>query len=75
MTRLSPKPITTPANIPADVVGFLSRRAARPERLAMFMPNGDLSNTFGIDDTAETLAPMLVEWGFVLDAAGLLRRA
>ena len=67
------KPLTRPV-LPADAIGFLARRKDRPERLALFAANGTLSNTFGMDETIETLRPVLAESGLVVDAAGIVRR-
>lgn len=65
--------MTRPA-LPADAIGFLARRKDRPERLALFAANGALSNTFGMDETIETLRPVLAQSGLSVDEAGIVRR-
>ena len=67
------KPATRPA-LPADALGFISRRDDRPERLALFKADGSLSNTFRIDETIDTLRPALAAAGMVVDAQGIVRR-
>jgi hypothetical protein len=67
------KPATRPA-LPADAIGFISRRDDRPERLALFKADGSLSNTFRIDETIDTLRPALTAAGMTVDAQGIVRR-
>jgi hypothetical protein len=67
------KPITRPA-LPADAIGYIGRRKDRPERLALFTAAHTLSNTFSIDDTAETVRAILAGHGLGLDDAGIVRR-
>ena len=67
------KPATRPA-LPADALGFISRRDDRPERLALFKADGSLSNTFRIDETIDTLRPALAAAGMAVDAQGIVRR-
>jgi len=67
------KPATRPA-LPADAIGFISRRDDRPERLALFKADGSLSNTFRIDETIDTLRPALAAAGMTVDAQGIVRR-
>jgi hypothetical protein len=67
------KPATRPA-LPADAIGFISRRDDRPERLALFKADNSLSNTFRIDETIDTLRPALAAAGMIVDARGIVRR-
>lgn len=67
------KPLTRPAVLPADAVGFVSRRKDKPERLAIFRPDGALNSTFSPDDTLETLDAMLRPSGYSVDAEGIVR--
>lgn len=67
------KPATRPA-LPADAIGFISRRKDRPERLALFAANGALSNSFAQDDTIDTLRPVFAASGLSIDAEGIVRR-
>jgi hypothetical protein len=67
------KPIETPA-LHAEAVGFIGRRADRPERLALFRADGSLSNTFAADDTLDTLRPVLAASGLTLRADGVVVR-
>lgn len=67
------KPIETPV-LPADAVGFVARRAGRPERLALFRADGSLSNTFAQDETMESLRPILARSGLTLRADGVVVR-
>ena len=45
-----------PPRLPADAIGFLTTRQDRPERLALYRPDGTISNTFGYDDTPAGIA-------------------
>jgi hypothetical protein len=67
------KPATIPA-LPANAVGFVAARADRPERLALFRADGSLSNTFAIDDTLDTLRPVLAASGLTLREDGVVVR-
>ena len=67
------KPLTRPA-LPADAIGFIAARSDRPERLAMFRPDGSLSNTFSAADTLDTLRPFLAVAGMILESDGVVRR-
>lgn len=60
--------------LPADAVGFVARRVDRPERLALFRPDGSLSNSFAQDDTLETLRPVLASKGLTLREDGVVVR-
>lgn len=66
-------PISTP-KLPAGAIGFIGRRADRPERLALFRADGSLSNTFAQDDTLETLRPILAGKGLILREDGIVVR-
>jgi hypothetical protein len=68
------KPLTRPAALPADAVGFVSRRKDKPERLAIFRPDGALNTTYSPDDTVETLDALLRPAGYSVDAEGIVRR-
>ena len=70
---LSSHPVSIPA-LPVGAVGFISRRADRPERLALFKADGSLSNSFALDETIDTLRPVLAQHGFSVDAAGIVCR-
>ena len=70
--RYNPTAATRPAVIPADAVGFISTRADKPGRFAVFLADGALQSTFGFD-RAEVEAA-LVAAGFVVDAKGVFRR-
>lgn len=50
------RPLHRPKDIPADAMGFFARRADRPERWALFRPDGTLSNTFAHDETPCSVA-------------------
>ena len=50
-----------PPRLPEGAIGFISARPDRPERVALFHPNGLLSCTFSPDETPERIC----------DAAGL----
>lgn len=67
------KPVTIPT-LPANAVGFVAARADRPERLALFRADGSLSNTFAIDETIDTLRPILAASGLTLLADGVVVR-
>jgi hypothetical protein len=67
------KPQTRPP-LPADAVGFIGRRKDRPERMALFLADGTLSNTFSPDDTLATVRAMLAPAGMTADDAGIVRR-
>lgn len=67
------KPVAIPA-LPADAVGFIARRADRPERLALFRADGSLSNTFGVADTLDTLRPALAASGLTVREDGVVVR-
>ncbi|NMJ42810.1 hypothetical protein GWK16_16310 [Roseomonas sp. JC162] len=69
----NPVPMTHPA-LPAEAVGYVSRRVDRPERLALFRADGTISNTFGIEDTYETLRPVFAEHGMTLREDGIVVR-
>lgn len=60
--------------LPSGAIGFIGRRADRPERLALFKADGSLSNSFSINDTIETLRPILESHGMVIDASGIVSR-
>lgn len=62
-----------PADLPADAVGFIARRADRPERLALFRADGTLSNSFGRDETLDAIRASVP--GLRIDAAGFAFRA
>lgn len=63
-------PETTPANIPADAVAFVSTRK-RNGRFAVFFPDGRLSNTFGFD--IEDVVAALAAGGMTVDAERIIR--
>lgn len=45
--------------LPEDAVGFLAASHHRPEpRFSLYRPDGRLSNTFGINETAKDIAKM-----------------
>jgi hypothetical protein len=67
------KPLSIPA-LPANAVGFISRRADRPERLALFAADGTLSNTFGAADTIDSLRPVLAAAGMTITEDGAVVR-
>lgn len=66
--------MTRPA-LPADAIGFVSRRKDRPERLAVFLADGRLSNTFGIDDDLAAVRAAVERAGMTCDDAGIIRAA
>ena len=68
------KPLTRPAALPADAVGFVSRRDDKPERPALFLADGRLNTTYSPGDTLETLDAMLRPAGYSVDAEGIVRR-
>lgn len=47
---------SSPPALPAGAIGFLCVRHDRPERLALYHPDGRLSNTFGLMDSAHQIA-------------------
>jgi hypothetical protein len=61
--------------MPVDAVGFVVLRPDRPDHLALFRPDGALSNTFAIDDTLATLEPILARHSLLLLADGSVVRA
>ncbi|EHM01225.1 hypothetical protein HMPREF9946_02186 [Acetobacteraceae bacterium AT-5844] len=63
---MSTKRQTPPETMPADAIAFLAVRPDRPERLALFRPDGALSNTFGADESREEIAAMLARNGLRL---------
>lgn len=69
----NPIPQATPV-LPANAVGFIGRRVDRPERLALFHANGTLSNTFGIEETEETIGEQLRAHGMRLIEGGVVVR-
>lgn len=68
------KPLTRPATLPADAVGFVSRRKDKPERLAIFRPDGALNTTYSPDDTLDSLDALLRPHGYSVDGEGIVRR-
>jgi hypothetical protein len=68
------KPLTRPAVLPADAVGFIRRRADKPERPALFLADGRLNTTYSPGDTVESLDALLRPHGFSVDAEGIVRR-
>jgi hypothetical protein len=66
------KPASRPA-LPADAIGFISRRDDRPERLALFDAKGKLSNTFAFDQDMADVAEILLKAGLIMDDAGIVR--
>lgn len=62
----SPAAPARPATLPADAVGFVARRPDRPERLALFRPDGSLSNSFGQDEDLAAVAAILARSGLRL---------
>lgn len=64
-----------PATMPADAVGFIAPCAERDGILAIFRPDGSLSQSFGRADTMETLPPMLAGFGFAMLPDGSVIRA
>jgi hypothetical protein len=67
------KPLTRPA-LPADAIGFISHRADKPERPALFLADGRLNTTYSPGDTVESLDALLRPHGFSVDAEGIVRR-
>lgn len=52
--------------MPAGAVGFIATRPDRPERLALFRPDGTLSNSFGQDEGRAEIAAILAPAGYHL---------
>lgn len=50
----------------AEVVGYVARCVDRPERLALFRPDGTVSNSFAVDDDRETVKALLAKGGLTL---------
>ncbi len=71
--RRDEAPTSRPASIPADAVGFISRRKDRPERLAAFMADGRLSNTFAFDETLDDIRAKMARIALIVDDAGIIR--
>ena len=46
----------TPPALPPGALGFIAARHDRPERLALYRPDGTLSNTYAVDATARDVA-------------------
>lgn len=69
----NPVPMYRP-DLLSDAVGFVGRRVDRPERLALFRADGTISNTFGIEDTFETLRPVFTQHGMTLRDDGIVVR-
>ena len=65
MTNRTALPVP-PATMPADAVGFVAIRPDRPERLALFRPDGTLSNSFGQDEGHTEIAAILAPAGYRL---------
>jgi hypothetical protein len=42
--------------LPEGAIGFLAPRADKGDRFALYRPDGTLSNTFGIGETAREIA-------------------
>lgn len=63
-----------PASLPADAVGFVARRPDRPERLALFRPDGSISNSFGRDEDLAAVAAILARSGLRLLPDGAVVR-
>lgn len=68
------KPLTRPATLPADAVGFVSRRQDKPERPALFLADGRLNTTYSPGDTFESLDALLRPHGYSVDGEGIVRR-
>jgi hypothetical protein len=64
-----------PADLPADAIGFVTRRPDRPERLASFARNGALMGSRGQEETMDDVRADYAAKGFTLDANGFIRRA
>lgn len=60
--------------LPANAIGFIARRADRPERLALFRADGSVSNTFATDDTLDSLRPLLAAAGLTVREDGVVVR-
>jgi hypothetical protein len=58
--------------VPEGAVGFVAPRADRPERLALYRPGGELSNTFAADETLGTLGAAFTRNALRIDAAGVV---
>lgn len=69
----NPAPATRPANLPADAIGFIAHRKDKPERLAAFMADGSLSNTFAFDETLDDIRAKMALIALVVDDAGIIR--
>ena len=52
--------------MPADAIGFVAVRPDRPERLALFKPDGTLSNSFGQGEGRVEIAALLAPAGYRL---------
>ena len=61
--------------LPADAVGYIARRRDRPERLALFRPDGTLSSSFARDEGLDAIRTSLAAHGLAVDAGGIVRTA
>jgi hypothetical protein len=70
MEALAPDP--RPA---ADAIGFVAPHPRRGDRLALFHPSGELSNSFAVDEDREAVAAILARNGLRLAPDGTVFRA
>jgi hypothetical protein len=72
MTDVKRARTTQTPMVPNGAVGFITVRPDQPERLALYRPGGELSNTFAADETLETLGASFARHALRIDAAGLV---
>jgi hypothetical protein len=72
MKRVKSTPALQTRTVPEGAVGFIAIRPDRPERLALYRPGGELSNTFAADETLETLGAAFARDALRIDPAGLV---
>jgi hypothetical protein len=64
-----------PITMPVGAVGFIAPCIERDGILALFRPDGSLSQSFGRSDTLDTVRAMLPGFGFTMLPDGSVTRA